>query len=195
MELFRYDERFEYSQDLCAGIVSFGSLSLYNDVENVERLGDARIDDEEGIINTFDGVITSHKIFATHTRVFCCSTMQAQHLKEEFGKHVVRITDAHKFAFLLSNALENQHFKMGSLMHHLVDYTDESIPLADYQFIRSQCFTKPKRFSNQYEYRYAFVENDEPGTGTTQAIENLNPVRRAIQLPKSEIKGLFEYIK
>ena len=192
MELFRYDERFEYSQDLCAGIVSFGSLSLYNDVENVERLGDARIDDEEGIINTFDGVITSHKIFATHTRVFCCSTMQAQHLEVEFGKHVVRITDAHKFAFLLSNALENQYFKMGSLMHHLVDYTDESIPLADYQFIRSQCFTKPKRFSKQYEYRYAFVEKDELSTGTTQVIEKQNPARRAIQLPKYEIKGLFE---
>ena len=180
MELFRYDKRFEYSQDLCAGIVSFGSLSLYNKKEEAEQLGSARFDEKEGCVETFDGVVTSHKLFANDTKVFCCSTMQAQHLEGEFGKHVVRITDAHKFAFLLSNALENQYFKMGSLMHYLVDYTDESIPLADNQFIRSQCFTKPKRFSNQYEYRYAFVEKDELSTETTQVIEKQNPARRAI---------------
>lgn len=192
MELFKYVESSKYSQDLCAGIVSFGSLSLYSDVENTERLGDARVDEEEGVINTFDGVVKSHKIFANHTRVFCCSTMQAQHLEGEFGKHVVRITDAHRFAFLLSNALQNQPFKMGSLIHQLVNYTDEPIALADYQFIHSQCFTKPKRFSNQYEYRYAFVEKDELSIGT---IDKKNPARRAIQLPQSEIEGLFEYIK
>ena len=74
MELFRYNKRLKYSQDLCAGIVSFSSLSLYSDVENTERLGDARVDKEEGVINTFDGVVKSHKFFANDTKVFCCST-------------------------------------------------------------------------------------------------------------------------
>lgn len=194
MELYRYDECSEYSQNLCAGIVSFGLISLYTKTENAEQLGDARFDKEEGLIKTFDGITTSDKLFSSPTRVFCCSTIYDKGLEQEFGQFVVRITDADRFAFLLAEELKNESYKMVNLMHQSINYTD-NIDIADYQFIRSQCFTKPERFSHQHEYRYAFVEKDELGSVNAEKVALKNAQRRAVQLPKSELKGLFERIK
>ena len=194
MELYRYDERSEYSQNLCAGIVSFGLLSLYNNTENAEQIGGASFDKEEGLITTFDGITTSDKLFSNPTRVFCCSALYDKELENEFGRFVVRITDADRFAFLLAKALKNESYKMVNLMHQAINYTDD-IDIADYQFIRSQCFTKPQMFSVQHEYRYAFVEKDELGSVSADKIGLQNAKRRSVQLPKSELEGLFERIK
>ena len=194
MKLYRYNERSEYSQNLCAGIVSFGLLSLYTKTENAEQIGDARFDKEEGLIKTFDGITTSQKLFSNPTRLFCCSTIYDKELKREFGEFVVRITNADRFAFLLAEALKNEPNKMGGLMHQAISYTDDRIDSSDYEFIRSQCFTKPLRYSNQFEYRYAFVEKDKISNTNSQNFKLQNSDRLEVQLSKSEINGLFEQI-
>ena len=125
MELYRYDERSEYSQCLCAGIVSFGLLSLYSNTENAEQIGSARFDKEEGLIKTFDGITTSNKLFSNPTRVFCCSTLYDEELENKFGQFVVRITDADRFGFLLAETLKNESYKMVNLMHRAINYTDD----------------------------------------------------------------------
>lgn len=194
MELYRYDEHLEYSQNLCAGIVSFGLLSLYTKTENAEQIGDARFDEEEGLIKTFDGITTSKKIFSNSTRVFCMSTVFDKALEKEFGEFVVRITNADRFSSLIAKALESEFHTMGGLMHQAIKYSD-CIKHTDYKFISSQCFIKPEKFSYQHEYRYAFVEKDEHGFDNAKKLTLQNAQRRAVQLPKSELEDLFERIK
>ena len=196
MELFRYFQNSEFAEDLCTGIVSFALLSLYTDSENSEQLGSARYDEQEGRVNTLDSFgTTSHKVFSNPTRILCFATKLDQKLEDEFGRYIVRLTDADKFGSLLSKALENQPYKIGDLRHQLVNYTDEPIAAADYEFIHSQCFTKPQKYSNQMEYRYVFVEKDDLSNVISGNSKLPNPLRREIRLPKLELNGLFEQIK
>lgn len=196
MELFRYFQNSEFAEDLCTGIVSFALLSLYTDRENSEQLGSARYDEQEGRVNTLDSFgTTSHKVFSNQTRILCFSTALDPKLEDEFGRFIVRITDADKLGSLLSEALENQPYKTGDLRHQLVNYTDEPIAAADYKFIHSQCFTKPQKYSNQMEYRYVFVEKDDLSNVASGNLTIQNSPRREIRLPKLELNGLLERIK
>ena len=192
MELFRYFDKAEFAERFCAGKVAMNSLSSYRDWESAEKMGAARFDRGEGAANTYDGVVTSHRLFGNLIRVFCCSTVLSERLKEEFGEFVVRIADANTFGHLLAQVLKDAPFAHIGLQHQSVSYGDEPICITDYVFVESQLFTKPAGYSYQHEYRYAFVERDELEERDGQSAKLKNPQRRELTLPVGELSGLLE---
>jgi hypothetical protein len=192
VELYRHFKEPEFAELFVNGVVSMGSLESYKDAERSEEMGAARHDREEGAAITCEGIVTSHKYFGNLVRVFCCSTMRDERLKEEFGEFVVRINDAEVFGLLLAEALEKEAFVLIGMQHQPVSYTDEPICISEYVFVESQSFTKPASYSYQHEYRYAFVERDELGERDGQPAALLNPARREVSLPASGVGGLLE---
>ena len=192
MELFKYFEAREFAEQFLAGVVSMNSLAAYRDVERAEEMGAARFDREEGAAKTYDGVVTSHKVFGNLIRVFCCSTTLNERLQTEFGNFVVRITDADVFGLLLAGEVEQAPFALKGMQYQPVSYGDEPTCISDYVFVESQLFTKPAGYSYQCEYRYAFVERDELRQREGQLAKLENPLRRELKLPAGELNGLLE---
>jgi hypothetical protein len=149
-------------------------------------------DKAEFAANTYDGVVTSHRLFGNLIRIFCCSTVLSERLKEEFGEFVVRIADANDFGVLLAKAVEHAPFAQIGMQHQSVSYGDEPLCISDYVFVESQLFTKPAGYSYQHEYRYAFVERDDFEERDGQPAKLTNPQRRELVLPAGELNGLLE---
>lgn len=194
MELFKYFETREFAEQFLAGVVSMNSLASYRDVERAEEMGAARFDKEEGAAKTYDGVVTSHKVFGNLIRVFCCSTILNERLQSEFGNYVVRITDADAFGLLLADKVEQAPFALIGMQYQPVSYGDEPTCIGDYVFVESQLFTKPAGYSYQCEYRYAFVERDELRKGEGKPAKLENPLRRELSLPAHQLNGLLELL-
>ena len=192
MELFKYFEKREFAEQFVAGVVSMNSLASYRDIEQADEMGAARFDRDEGAAKTYDGVVTSHKVFGNLIRVLCCSTIFDEQLKEEFGEFVVRISDADAFGLLLASEVEHASFTLIGMQYQPVSYGDEPICISDYVFVESQLFTKAAGYSYQHEYRYAFVERDEFEERDGQPAKLTNLQRRELALPAGELNGLLE---
>jgi len=179
--VYRAFDKEEYARALVEeGRIRLGQLRKYRDIEDARRRdtteGEAHVQfpDEvtrvqvdvksgESHSSRGPGIMHSRSSLGNPIYIFCTSLpeVEVEHMRENFGKHIVKIDNPAQLSADLDRAMKNSDLKLqGRVDSSRVTYTKGELVAADPQSserFRLSYLQKPKEFEPEREFRFALI--------------------------------------
>ncbi len=169
--LYRAFSRREYAQQFMNGIIRFGNIYYYKQIEDENRR-----DRTEGESHVRYRGIDQQGMFASNSiYILCCHQTMDAVKRNSLGTHIVLIRDPKRFAEAITLGIENLPGKyFGGAEGCAIEYTKghevEKRP-SGYEIARLAYSQKPEAFRSEEEFRFAIIRKTSVGDFLTVPIE------------------------